>query len=188
MELPELNRDDLKIDNKKFKEIIKKLRENRNLATDIQDIVENNQQIRRNATNIARDMPLSAGQEVSLNDRKKMQKQQNLARQLYKQGLTSVKGEVLGVIVPQGAKKASAITSHTFLPSSMEDDKWQLQAAVIKGYSFVAVCNCGITTGINRIASKLIGMDAYGPIIFIHLDKDYVPVDMDITLFKSLLE
>jgi hypothetical protein len=178
--------EDMKITSEKFQEVIKKLKADRHLAADIHNLIETNSTIRRNATNLARDMPLTIGQDVSLNARKKMQQQQTLTRQLYKQGLTAVKGEVSCIMIPQKGS-ASSISSYTFLPSEMEDEKWQLQAAVIGGQSFVAVCNSQAMSGINKTASRLLKMDAHGPIIFVLLDEDYIPVSIDKTVFKSLM-
>lgn len=172
----------------KFKEVVAALKENNSLASDIQEVMQNNQKVRRDIDNMAAEMRsrnMKMGSEVPLNERKKMQQKQNMVKQLYKAGLSNVSGEIQCIMINQGG---TSCLSHKFHPSNMEDEKWQLYPATILGCSFVAVCNSTILSGRNKTASKLLNKDVYGPVILLLLDEEYVPVDMEISVFKKLVK
>ena len=175
----------------KYKEVLARLRKDKHLAGDVQELVKSNSKIRRNATNIANEIGVSqkimAG---SLNDKKKQQQQQNTARELCKRSMYAKKGEIDCVIVNIGSGRSgkSNVGSYPFIPAEAEQEKWQLQPVIIGHRSFVAVCNATTITGLNRAASKLLGMDAYGPIIFMCVSEDDTPVDIELAEFKALLE
>ncbi|CAH6420696.1 Hypothetical protein POVR2_LOCUS226 [uncultured virus] len=180
--------EDMKLNPGKFKEVIKKLQEDRNLAVSVHDLYKNNHQIQRNANNIAKGVQqqkMGVGGDISLNRAKKMQQQSVLAKQQYLQDLAS-KGQTACVVIPQKGSPNN-VTSITFLPADMEDEKWQLQPAIIAGLPFVAICNSTIYSGTNKLASRLLGMDAYGPIIFMLLNDNHEPEDIKVAKFKSLI-
>lgn len=175
------------INNAKFKEVIARLRKDKHLAADVESIYKGNRKIRQNANNIANEVGVQKMASGSLNQKKKMQQHQNTMMELRKKSMRAAKGEVDCIMINAAGSEKACVQSHPFIPAEMEDEKYQLEPLILGHKAFVAVCNATILSGRNKTASRLLGMDAYGPVILVNVNDEDVPVDIDLTEFKALL-
>jgi hypothetical protein len=171
-------------DNKKLSEVIEKLKNDRSIVPNTIKLIKENPQIERNARSIARDIGQSSamGQEVPLNERIKMQKRQELIKNMAKQN--HKEGDVQCVNMTVGGK----MSSYMFSPNDLDQDKWSLSGTTINSHSIVAICKTDIYSGSNKVAKKILGKEVYGPVIFMLLDEEYIPINLPVNSFKSMLE
>lgn len=175
------------INNSKFKEVIARLKKDKHLAADVEAIYKGNRKIRQNATNIANEIGVEKMAGGSLNQKKKMQQYQNTMMELRKKSLRAAKGEIDCIMINAAGSEKTCAKSHPFIPAEMEGEKYQLEPLILGHKAFVVVCDSTQLSGRNKTASRLLGMDAYGPVILVNVDENYVPVDMDLVEFKALL-
>lgn len=169
-------------DTRKLSEVIEKLKNDRTIMPSTLKLIKENQQIQRNVNNIARDMSQSSmGQDVPLNQRRKMQQRQDLIKNMAKQQHTE--GDVSCVCMLLKGKT----TSYMFSPKELDSAKWSLRGVIIDDHSLVAICNPMSIGKSNEKASKIIGQRACGPIIFMLLDESYVPTNMSVSLFTTII-
>jgi hypothetical protein len=111
-----------------------------------------------------------------------MQKRQELIKNLAKQEHNE--GDVQCVCVAVGG----GMTSYMFSPNDLDRDKWSLSGVNLGEDSIVAICNSGIYSGTNKLAKKLLEKEVNGPVIFMLLDKEYVPINLSVKSFKSMID
>lgn len=99
--------------------------------------------------------------------------------------LSLVAGEIACVVVPhKGSGKCMSSAFQEKKLANLTDTKLRFTAAMIDFVPFIAIWNSGVS-GVNKRASKLLGMEVTGPVSFILLDHDYKPTHTSIVLFKK---
>ena len=91
------------------------------------------------------------------------------------------------VLCAMVAQKGNSISSYFMDPDEIHDDKWDVRDVSIENHTFRAIFNVNITSGLNRRASDLLDELTYGPVIFMLLDEQEEPTDMNIDMFKKYL-
>jgi len=169
---------------KKIEEIIDKFKKDKSILPNIIQMFDEDQQLRRNADNIARMVAPTGtmGQEVPLAQRKKLAQKQGMLRSLAKHVYTP--GDMSCIVINKNGK----VMSHVFNMNDINNDKWVLNPIVLNGVPFIAVCNSHMTSSSdkNKTATKLLSMPVNGPVVFLMMNEDYEITNMTPQEFKEL--
>jgi hypothetical protein len=107
-----------------------------------------------------------------------------LAKKQYITSLMSKKGETKAVIM---ALKGG-LSSTTLTKDEISNDKWVIvNVELSDGQKMGAICNADLLTGHNKIATKLLNCDVYGPVKFCRFDNENNLVDLTVQDFKGIL-
>lgn len=94
-------------------------------------------------------------------------------------------GEIRCVIVPH---KGSAKSVSSYIMQEMEVGslKWEFGCCVIARVPYLVASNSSNSGSVNKTASRLLGVTARGPVIFMLLDHEYLPTHMTVKIFQTL--
>ena len=177
-------------DKKKISEIMQKLRDDRTIVPNTMKMIEENQDIKRNVMNMARAVnanPNLTSQAMSLREKKKMQAKQDMIKSMARE--KHQPGEVRCVSILKNSK----LCPNPIVPNALDENRWCYHPIKVGGEHVIAICDSQIQSGKNKLASKLIGKTAYGPVIFLLLElsgdeNEYKPSNMSCDYFGDLIQ
>jgi hypothetical protein len=172
---------DVMDDKKKFGSMIKKMKQDKTIIPNAIKMVNENQQLRRDVTGMAKEVDgRKATQSMSFNEKKKILNKQDMMKSMMKKKITP--GAVSCVYVYANGK----IMSTDIIVKDIDDGDWSLHPIIIDKYCLVAVCDAKVLSGNNKTAGAIIGKPACGPVRFFRLDDKYESMDMSCAEFKSI--